>query len=60
MTDLATDFMSGGTKFTFPLEKWLEILKKDKYKDADIVFVTDGRANEPTTFFDEFNKEKIK
>ena len=60
MTDLATDFMSGGTEFTLPLEKSLEILKKDKYKHADIVFVTDGRANVPTTFLDEFNKEKNK
>ncbi|MDX8367689.1 vWA domain-containing protein [Cytobacillus sp. IB215665] len=43
IVELAKYFYSGGTKFSPPLERAKEIIKKKKrYKDADIIFVTDG------------------
>lgn len=41
---IANNFMSGGTNFAPPLEKAMELLMKDEYHNADLVFITDGHA----------------
>lgn len=58
MIELATNFMSGGTDFQEPLEEAINVLRKDKYKDADIVFVTDGEDRVSDSFLEKFKKEK--
>lgn len=40
--DCAERFHSGGTDFEAPLEKALELIKDSTFKDADILFITDG------------------
>ncbi len=41
---IATEFMSGGTNFQSPLQASINIIEKRKrFKNADIVFVTDGQ-----------------
>ena len=40
--DCAERFHSGGTSFEAPLNEALELIKDSRFKDADIVFITDG------------------
>ena len=40
--ECAEKFHSGGTDFESPLEKALELIKDSTFKDADILFITDG------------------
>lgn len=42
--ELATYFPGGGTDFEYPLEKSLELLEEREFKEADVLFVTDGEA----------------
>src|SRR5690625_2760039 len=44
IVEIAREFMGGGTSFPEPLNTALSYIKKDKYKDADVVFVTDGES----------------
>lgn len=61
MVELCENFMGGGTDFVKPLEKSLSLIKGSKYKNADIVFVTDGQAPLTPGFLKRFNdyKEKL-
>lgn len=52
---IATEFRGGGTNFTKPLVNALKIIDKDKFRDADIVFITDGKDRLDEKFIDEFN-----
>jgi len=56
--EIAHEFSGGGTNFTETLATGLSYIKKDRYKDADIVFVTDGGASLGSSFLSEFNDEK--
>ena len=61
MVRIATEFMHGGTDFERPLDAALEIIKKkSQFKNADIVFVTDGSANVSDEFMQEYNQVKKK
>lgn len=60
MINLAKEFMGGGTNFTSPLSDAIRLIKQDRYKDADIVFVTDGQDSVTPRFINEFMKEKKK
>ncbi|NHN34816.1 hypothetical protein [Paenibacillus agricola] len=42
MVELAETFLGGGTDFIPPLSHALEVVKNSKFKNADIIFVTDG------------------
>ncbi|MED4852181.1 VWA domain-containing protein [Caldifermentibacillus hisashii] len=62
MVELCETFLNGGTNFRKPLDKTIELIKKERYKNADVVFVTDGEDNSGNTFFyEEYkrNKEKL-
>jgi len=56
--EIAEYFLNGGTDFVTPLTKATEIIKLQNYKQADIVFVTDGEADVPDEFKAEFAKTK--
>ena len=38
----AESFLKGGTDFETPLTKSVELLEGEDFKNADIVFITDG------------------
>ncbi len=42
--DLADYFPGGGTDFTAPLDRAGELLGESKFKNGDVVFITDGEA----------------
>lgn len=45
LLEIAGHFIGGGTLFTPPLKKALEIIEKENYmKEADIIFITDGEG----------------
>lgn len=62
--DIMNDFIKGGTDFEKPLKKSIEFIKTDNYKNADILFITDGVCNISDNFKFEFinlkNKMKFK
>src|SRR4051812_32768078 len=57
---LVGDFLGGGTNFYEPLKKSLSLIEESRFKQADIVFVTDGQANLPAEFIEEFRRTKDK
>ena len=58
MTEIAESFKNGGTNFYHPLKKALNLIIESRFKDADIIFVTDGDATLPYEFIEKFNKVK--
>jgi len=56
--DIAEKFSSGGTNFEGPLRKSLEIMKGQKFKKGDILFITDGSAHVSDSFLKEFKRIK--
>lgn len=59
MVDLCKSFLHGGTDFRKPLEKSLQVIQCDKFKHADIIFITDGYDHcINSTFYQKFNEEK--
>lgn len=60
LLDIAKNFMGGGTSFKEPLNQATKIINKDKFKDADIVFITDGEAKINDQFAKRFNDLKSK
>ncbi len=56
---LAENFMNGGTNFYDPLRNALRLINESRFKNAVIVFVTDGEANLPDEFVEKFNDTKI-
>ncbi|MFC5591299.1 hypothetical protein ACFPRA_20660 [Sporosarcina soli] len=59
MVNLAQTFLNGGTDFTLPLIQALTIINESRFKQADVVFVTDGEDRVSDSFLEEFNKKKI-
>ena len=57
---LAGNFLGGGTNFYDPLRQSLSLIKESRFKQSDIVFVTDGQANLPVEFIEEFRRTKDK
>ena len=58
IVNLAQSFLSGGTNFTLPLSKSLSLINESRFKQADVIFVTDGEDNIDDSFLDEFIKKK--
>lgn len=56
--DIAERFSGGGTSFEAPLRKALDIMKNQKFKKGDIIFVTDGSAGVSDEFLREFKRIK--
>ena len=56
--DCAERFHSGGTSFERPLEKAIELIKDSRFKDADIVFITDGDCYVSDKFLKKFKQTK--
>ncbi|MFF5996516.1 VWA domain-containing protein [Lysinibacillus sp. KU-BSD001] len=45
LKDLCSRFMGGGTVFEEPLQAALQLIEKARFKQADMIFVTDGESN---------------
>lgn len=58
--ELATFFYGSGTNFIEPLEKSIELISGARYKYADIVFITDGKAYIDPEFVERFKLVKDK
>ncbi|WP_126429933.1 vWA domain-containing protein [Brevibacillus marinus] len=58
LIDLATRFLNGGTNFASALNKAVEILKKSRFKQADICFITDGEDHLSPEYLERFNQFK--
>lgn len=56
--DCAERFHNGGTSFEAPLNKALELIKDSRFKDADIVFITDGDCYVSDKFTRKFKEIK--
>lgn len=56
--NLAQTFLSGGTDFSLPLSKSLSTINESRFKQSDVVFVTDGEDRIKDSFLEEFNKKK--
>jgi uncharacterized protein with von Willebrand factor type A (vWA) domain len=54
----AERFRGGGTSFEAPLNKALDLIKDSTFKDADIVFITDGDCYTSDAFSRKFNQIK--
>lgn len=60
MVDLCEHFMGGGTEFFRPLSESLKLIRGSRFKNADIIFVTDGEDSLSRQFLINFRKEKEK
>lgn len=58
MINLAQTFLGGGTNFALPLDGALNVINESKFKQADIVFVTDGEDKVSASFLEAFNRKK--
>lgn len=58
MTKLAHTFLGGGTNFASALTEALRVIGESRFKQADVVFVTDGEDQLTTSFLDSFHKKK--
>lgn len=58
MINLAQTFLGGGTDFALPLDEALKVINDSRFKQADLVFVTDGEDRVKDSFLDAFNKKK--
>lgn len=56
---ICESFEGGGTNFERPLQKALDMIKNSKtWKEADIMFITDGDCSTSDTFLRKFNAAK--
>lgn len=51
----AERFLGGGTNFERPLKKATELIQQSSFKDADIIFVTDGDCYVNSNFLKDYN-----
>ena len=58
ITNLLDTFIRGGTDFEKPLKMAMEYIQTDRYKHADILFITDGVCDISTSFKAQFNQVK--
>jgi len=58
MVSLARTFLGGGTNFALPLDEAMNVINESRFKQADLVFVTDGEDTLNDSFLLEFNKKK--
>lgn len=58
MIDSASEHFGGGTDFEVPLQYAAKLVSSGKYKDADILMLTDGECNVSEDFIAEFKAFK--
>jgi len=58
--NLAQIFLGGGTDFTLPLDEAVNVINESRFKQADVIFVTDGENEVEESFLEVFNKKKSK
>lgn len=58
MINLAQTFLGGGTDFALPLDRAMKVINESRFKQADLVFVTDGEDRLKDSFLKAFNKKK--
>lgn len=56
--DIYDTFIKGGTDFEKPLERAMQFLKEENYKEGDILFITDGHCEISKKFMDDFKLSK--
>lgn len=54
----ACEFINGGTNYTDPLIKSLELINKSRFKNADILFISDGISELRKEIQNKFNRIK--
>jgi uncharacterized protein with von Willebrand factor type A (vWA) domain len=50
MVNFSQTFLGGGTNFALPLDRALKVINESRFKQADVVFVTDGEDRVKTSF----------
>jgi len=55
---MATFAFRGGTDFEAPLRAALDVIKESAYRNADVIFITDGECSVRPEFLEEFRKMK--
>lgn len=55
---ICEEFLDGGTNFEAPLRKALDLIKDSTFKNADIIFVTDGDCGVSDSFKQKFKQVK--
>ena len=58
LIEVLSAFSGGGTKFTPPLKRCLELIEGDEWNKADVTFITDGEASLSTEFLENFRNVK--
>ncbi|MFD1929527.1 VWA domain-containing protein [Sporosarcina siberiensis] len=58
MITLAQTFLGGGTDFTLALTQAVNTINESAFKEADLIFVTDGEDCLENLFLEEFVKQK--
>nr|WP_255457385.1 VWA domain-containing protein [Sporosarcina sp. JAI121] len=58
MVSLARTFLGGGTNFALPLDQAMDVINESRFKQADLVFVTDGEDTLNDSFLLAFDKKK--
>ncbi|GAB3051629.1 vWA domain-containing protein [Virgibacillus ainsalahensis] len=59
MVNLCQNFIGGGTNFEHALRKGTEVIKRSSFKNADMIFVTDGEARVSEDFLHAFREQKM-
>ncbi|MBD7982978.1 hypothetical protein H9649_00175 [Sporosarcina sp. Sa2YVA2] len=60
MVRFAQTFLGGGTNFALPLDKAMKVINESRFKQADVVFVTDGEDRLKDSILEAFNQKKKK
>lgn len=58
LTRLARAYLGGGTNFTLALDQAVQVINESRFKQADIVFITDGEDKVTDSFLEVFNQKK--
>ncbi len=58
LVSLARTFLGGGTNFALPLDVAMNQINESRFKQADVIFVTDGEDQLRDSFLETFNKKK--
>ncbi|MFC3041564.1 VWA domain-containing protein [Virgibacillus xinjiangensis] len=58
MVEVCQNYLGGGTNFEAPLRKGTEVIQTSSFKQADIIFVTDGEAPISEEYLQSFKQQK--
>lgn len=59
MFEASETFLGGNTDFEMPLNKAMDLIQDGDWKDADIVFITDGNCNISNDFENKFKEMQL-